>query len=89
MYRENTVRTAHVLNSVAKHFKSAEQIDILTTSILARSLMSSLKLRIASYPLIVSLCQSWYISNDSTNHIYLSKSAISAMFFEKAVNEAE
>jgi hypothetical protein len=30
VYRENTVRTAHVLNSVAVHFKSAEQIVILT-----------------------------------------------------------
>ena len=28
VYRENTVRTAHVLNSVAVHFKSAEQIVI-------------------------------------------------------------
>ena len=33
VYRENTVRTAHVLNSVAVHFKSAEQIVILTTSV--------------------------------------------------------
>ena len=30
VYRENTVRTAHVLNSVAVHFKSAKQIVILT-----------------------------------------------------------
>ena len=27
-YRENTVRTIHVLNSVALHFKIAEQIVI-------------------------------------------------------------
>jgi hypothetical protein len=33
VYRENTVRTAHVLNSVAVHFKSAEQKFILTTFI--------------------------------------------------------
>ena len=39
VYRENTVRTAHVLNSVAVHFKRAEQIVILTTSVLARSLI--------------------------------------------------
>jgi hypothetical protein len=55
VYRDNTVRMANVLNSVAVHFKSAEQIVILTMSVLARSLMSQLKLRIASYPLIVPL----------------------------------
>ena len=40
VYREDTIRTDHVLNSVAVHFKSAEQIVILATSVLARSLMS-------------------------------------------------
>ena len=40
VYRENTVRMAHVLNYVALHFKSAEQIVILTMYVLARSLMS-------------------------------------------------
>jgi hypothetical protein len=40
VYRENTVRMTRVLNSVAVHFKSAEQIVILTRCILARSLMS-------------------------------------------------
>ena len=69
VYREYTVRTAHVLNSVAVHFKSAEQIVILTSSVLARSLMSSSKLRIASYALIVPLCHSLYIAIVSRNHI--------------------
>ena len=36
---ENTLRMAHYLNYVAVHFKSAEQIVILTMSVLARSLM--------------------------------------------------
>ena len=81
VYRENTVRTTHVLNSVAVHFKSAEQIVILTTSVLACSLMSKSTFRIASYPLVVPLCHSLYISIVIRNHICLSKSAISAMFF--------
>ena len=34
-------------------------------------------------------CHSLYMSIVSRNHICLSKSAISAMFFLKAVNEAE
>ena len=81
LYREYTVRTAHVLNSVAVHFKSAEQIVILTTSVIAHSLTSSSKLRIASYPFVVPLCHSLYISIVSRNHICLSKSVISTMFF--------
>jgi hypothetical protein len=51
-YRENTVRTAHVLNYVAVHFQSAEQIVTLTTSVLARSLMSYSKLRIGLYAIV-------------------------------------
>ena len=65
------------------HFKSAEQIVILTTSVVARSLMFISKLRIASYPFIISLCHSLYISIFSRNHICLSKSAMSAMFFKR------
>ena len=78
------MKTAHVMNSVAVHFKSAEQIVILPTSVLAHSLSW-----IASYLLVVPLCHSLYISIVSRNHIYLSKSNISAMVFLKAVNEAE
>ena len=89
MYRENTVRASHVLHSVTVHFKSAEHIVTLTTSVVARSLMSQLKLRNASYPLIVPICHSLYISIVSRNHICLSKSAISAMFFKRAVNKDE
>ena len=37
VYKENNVRMAHVLNSVAVHYKSAKQIVILTTSVLAFS----------------------------------------------------
>ena len=38
VYRENMVRMVHVLNSITVHFKSSEQIVILTTFILACSL---------------------------------------------------
>ena len=48
-----------------------------------------IEITVASYPLVVPLCHSLYISIVSRNHICLSKSAISAMFFKKAVNEAE
>jgi hypothetical protein len=85
VYRENTVRMAHVLNSVAVHFKSAEQIVILTTSVLACSLTSSSKLRITSYPLVLPLCHSLYISIVSINHICLTYQ----LCFLKAVNEAD
>ena len=40
VYRENTVRAAQILNSVAVYYKSAEKIGILTTSVLAHLLMS-------------------------------------------------
>jgi hypothetical protein len=40
LYRDYTVRTAHILNSVAVHFKSAEQIVILTMSVVTCSLLS-------------------------------------------------
>ena len=48
MYRENTLRTAHDLNSVAIYFKSAEQIVVLTTSILAHSLNVLIEITITS-----------------------------------------
>ena len=76
-----TGRTAHVLNSIAVHFKSAEQIVLLTLSVLTRALMSSSKLRIDSYLLVVTLCHNLYISTVNRNNICLSKSAILAMFF--------
>jgi hypothetical protein len=42
VYRENAVRTAHVLNSVAVHFKSAEQIVIMTMYIYFHTLINVL-----------------------------------------------
>jgi hypothetical protein len=59
----------HVLNSVAVHFQSAGQIVELTAFVLARSLMSSSKLRIDSDPLIVPLCHSLYNSIVGRNQV--------------------
>ena len=73
---------AHVQNYVAVHFKSAEQIVILTTSILGLSLSES-KLQMSCSPLVVPLCHSLYISIISRIHICLSKSAISTMVLKK------
>jgi hypothetical protein len=42
LYRENTVRMADVLNAVADHFKSVEQIGISTTTVLACSSLNVL-----------------------------------------------
>ena len=44
----NTVKTAHVLNSVAVHFRSAEQIVILTTSVFSSV---SVLIEMTDYPL--------------------------------------
>ena len=68
---------AHVLNSVAVHFKSAEQIVI---DYVRRRLLIVLN-RNDGFLIDVPLCHSLYISIVSRNHICLSKSVISAMFF--------
>ena len=70
------------------HFKSAKQIVILTTSVLARPWISKSKLRIASYPLVVPLCHSLYISIVIRNHVFKQVSQISYVIL-KAVIEAE
>ena len=82
VYRDNTVRMDHVLNSVAEHLKNAEQIhiDFVHLSSLTNILIGITDCLLSvCHPLTV--CHSLYTSIVCRNHICLSKSAISAMFF--------
>ena len=76
VYRENTKNGPYsefCCCTVAVHFKSAELLVILTTSVLARSLMSQIEITDSLYPIVVSLCHSLYISIVRRNHPHLFK----------------